>query len=60
MEDILNCPFCGGMAVLNLKYGDFNMKVVYCSRCYCMQAPFGTAEEAITAWNSRVEIEVGS
>lgn len=52
------CPFCGGEGKLFndvLVYGD-TAHIVYCKECGCQtQNHFTTDEQAIEAWNRRVE-----
>lgn len=50
MEELKKCPFCGGEAELK---PFTNVSWVKCLECKCETAPFGTATQAIKAWNNR-------
>lgn len=58
MAELKKCPFCGGEAVLEeLEYDDkYKEYLVYCCECSGMVEKWRkTKEEAIEAWNRRVE-----
>ena len=53
MEHTLKpCPFCGGKAEVN-EFNDFIW--IYCSVCESETTLFVTLEQAIEAWNRRVD-----
>lgn len=62
-DDLKPCPFCGSEAQResNNSYNgdamyDFMWFAVYCPKCGCAATPrYQTANEAIDAWNRRVE-----
>ena len=51
MEELKKCPFCGGEAILEGTY----MFDVICTKCGVRTSWYKTKEEAIEAWNRRVE-----
>lgn len=57
MAELKKCPFCGGEAVLEeLEHDDYKEYLVYCCECSGMVEEWRkTKEEAIEAWNRRVE-----
>ena len=50
------CPFCGGEAYLYL-YCEGVDHSVGCSKCYFHRDEFNSDNEAIEAWNKRIEPE---
>ena len=65
MDDLKLCPFCGGCAFTGKKTypnGDeiwhiYHMHDGFCFVNECISADFETEEEAIEAWNRRVNDE---
>ena len=53
MEELKKCPFCGGEARINA-YG-FNQYSVECLNCGAETSREQGVENAIQAWNKRVE-----
>lgn len=56
MEQLKNCPFCGGEAHIEFSYvwwGYF----VSCTVCGATQENYDKEEEAIEAWNRRASDE---
>lgn len=51
MEDLKKCPFCGGKAEIV----GYKIFWVICKECTAETKSFDTREEAIDAWNRRVE-----
>lgn len=51
MEELKKCPFCGGEA----KIVGYSLFWIVCEECLAETAGFATKEEAIKAWNRRVE-----
>lgn len=51
MEELKKCPFCGGEA----KIVGYSLFWIVCEECLTETAGFATKEEAIKAWNRRVE-----
>lgn len=51
-EELKPCPFCGGVA--SLCYEEDEGVYVKCTGCQ-IKIEFATNEEAIEAWNRRVE-----
>ena len=51
-QELKPCPFCGGEAETYPYY--FNEWYIGCSECSCDLGVFDTKEEAIEAWNKRV------
>jgi Lar family restriction alleviation protein len=59
-EEIGSCPFCGEAArVASCTQGERNVFVPVCSKCGAMIKPwpayFVTEQEAINAWNNRIQ-----
>ena len=52
MTELRKCPFCGGEAETYSYY--FNEWYIGCVECSCDLGVFDTKEEAIEAWNRRV------
>ena len=64
-ETLKPCPFCGGEAVLIEPNEHWSFYHVYCVNECCIgwksiEASFFVADEAITAWNTRVELGSGT
>ena len=59
MEKLKPCPFCGGEASIDWGYHLYGPPVTYnveCRRCTAkIEYPYDSEEEAIKAWNRRVE-----
>lgn len=58
-KELLNCPFCGGEAELNL-IGDFRFIhcfKVTCKECGCTQDISISDEEVVEAWNTRIPMQ---
>lgn len=53
MEKLLNCPFCGGEAVLS-RPNMHGLTTAFCKRCG-VETPWGKPDEAATTWNRRTE-----
>lgn len=51
MEELKRCPFCGGEA----KIEGYKIFWATCKECTTETKVFDTKEEAIEAWNRRVE-----
>lgn len=60
MPELLPCPFCGEMSILNVKDGLYQIK---CDNCGCWIGPqtsyYTEQETAIEAWNTRTPKERG-
>lgn len=57
MEDLKNCPFCGGKAITRRRSPDHIMRNKYficCSECKNKTGYYDSEEEAIKAWNKRI------
>ena len=52
-ENIKNCPFCGRGGIAELR--SILMWVVWCPSCCCQTAEYSRKQDAIDAWNRRVE-----
>lgn len=52
---LLNCPFCGGKADVDV--GNFGGMVCYCEICFSQGKQCETEAEAIEAWNRRAKDE---
>lgn len=59
MSELKKCPFCGGEAkIRGEKYWQPNVRRnVICTNCFANSGWFKTDEEAIEAWNRRVNDE---
>lgn len=53
MEELRECPFCGGEAYLDKATEDYPNYVVGCKNCRIHTAWHSTKINAITAWNTR-------
>ena len=50
------CPFCGSTVIWNLEVGrNTDMWFVQCQDCFATFPHFDSEEEAIEAWNRRVD-----
>lgn len=49
------CPFCGGKPKLDAIGMMSRRPVVYCTKCHAIAEPQDTIEDAIEAWNRRIE-----
>lgn len=59
MEELKNCPFCGGKAISRRRRPDHIMNGKYfisCVECRNKTHYYDSEEEAIAAWNKRVEV----
>ena len=54
MNEIKNCPFCGGKSRVQLYLGKWCAR---CNKCKSYSAPYDTEEQAREAWNRRVRDE---
>lgn len=54
-EKLKPCPFCGGEAEITKTYAFDYYFYVGCQRCRVETGYYDTEEEAINAWNTRVE-----
>lgn len=55
--EIKPCPFCGGVARIREKYFincDTEYKI-QCKECFCTTRGHWEVDEAITAWNQRID-----
>lgn len=57
MDKLKPCPFCGGEAktgttLFGIRSG---LIFVYCKKCYASSLDYKTKEDAIEAWNRRVD-----
>lgn len=62
MQDLLLCPFCGGVADVYHDRGQPGYDpfwVVYCTRCEARGPEKETREKAISTWNRRSLREKG-
>lgn len=59
MEELKKCPFCGGEAKVEYFKSINNVEIVaaevMCTKCRASSGTYRTKEEAIEAWNRRVE-----
>ena len=58
MEELKNCPFCDGKAIIRRRNQDHIMRDKYfacCTSCKNKTGYYDSEEEAITAWNKRVD-----
>lgn len=59
MEELKNCPFCGGKAIIRRRNPDHIMRDKYfacCTSCKNKTGYYDTEEEAVVAWNKRVGV----
>lgn len=49
------CPFCGGIAIVDMDEDWYWEWKVFCPKCGCDIGYFKTKEEAIKAWNKRAD-----
>ena len=54
MAELKRCPFCGGRASLILKGGSYFVKCNWCPGAVITDFVHQSKEEAIEAWNRRV------
>jgi Lar family restriction alleviation protein len=52
MDKLKKCPFCGGEAELDLFY---KTPLVQCKDCGVESAMYDNKQQAIDAWNKRVQ-----
>ena len=61
MEEIKNCPFCGGIGVLREKFmqGIANRKNywIVCGKCQARIQDRRSIKRAVEAWNNRISTE---
>ena len=57
MEELKKCPFCGGEAEIYKSFDYVSKYRVECTKCEMYSQNYNKLEEAIEAWNSRVEDE---
>lgn len=55
MEELKKCPFCGGEAKIYKLFDYISKYRVECTYCDMYTSAYATKEEAIEAWNRRVE-----
>ena len=58
MEELKNCPFCDGKAIIRRRNPDHIMRDKYfacCTSCKNKTGYYDSEEEAIVAWNKRVD-----
>lgn len=55
-DKLKSCPFCGGKAILS-EDKRYDVHSVFCNECYIETSPQNTEQEAIDAWNKRVQPE---
>lgn len=58
MENIKSCPFCGGDSITRRRNPDHIMRnkvFVTCTKCKNKTGYYDTEEQAIAAWNKRVD-----
>lgn len=53
MNELKECPFCGGKATISKTIDGMNWQIVCRGECRCMSAYFAQKEKAIAAWNRR-------
>ena len=56
-ETLKPCPFCGGDAIVHSDFRDRGLWTVSCKsrlECYAIEDYYPSQEEAISAWNMRV------
>ena len=61
MNELKPCPFCGGEASLDYDFNGIGVTYgIHCPECHCAIIDTGTysKDEAITAWNRRVQPEL--
>lgn len=49
------CPFCGGIAIVDMDEDWYWEWKAFCTKCGCDLGYFKTKEEAIKAWNKRAD-----
>ena len=54
MEELKLCPFCGGKALIHTYFDEGY--VIECNHCDAKSAGKESIEEAIEAWNTRLQI----
>ena len=58
MDKLKPCPFCGGKAELVIaKWNPEIVNYVRCTKCCTLQGQKETKQEAIDAWNMRINDE---
>lgn len=57
MDKLRECPFCGSEAVLEKPMEDYPNCLVRCKECRVSTAWYAKLEDAIAAWNRRLEPE---
>ena len=55
--ELKKCPFCGGEAIVDMDESWYWKWEVLCIKCDCTLGHFNHKEEAIKAWNKRVNTE---
>lgn len=59
MDELKNCPFCGGKAELYIRKKTYSTKTIYIPRCadrFCCGRTthvYESEEKAINSWNKR-------
>lgn len=54
-KQLKRCPFCGGPAEMFFKDWPYAKTAVRCAKCMVETKGFGSAEDAVEAWNKRTE-----
>lgn len=55
MEELKNCPLCGGRANF---YRFAHKNVIYCNKCGLkLEQSYGSKNDIYKAWNSRIKEE---
>ena len=55
-KELLPCPFCGGEADILQHKDGIDDWIVFCKKCGCQTDFMFTESEAISHWNSRVDV----
>lgn len=61
MEELKQCPFCGGSAEICTTFGIGSearlYKIVSCTMCWAKTSFFEHEDEAVAYWNTRAQID---
>ena len=55
--ELKKCPFCGCEAIAHMDESWYWEWEVICIKCGCTLGHFDSEEEAVEAWNKRVDTE---